>query len=371
MLKYLLEKEFKQFFRNSFLPKLAAFMPVIMLLVLPWAADMTTKNVNLVVVDHDASPWSARLVGKASATDYFRLTATSSSYSDAMEYIEQGDADLIMEIPRHFERDLVKTGYAEVLISANTVNATKGSLGSSYLSIIVDDFAAEMTRESGRAAAVGIRTAELDVIPRILYNPSMDYKRFMVPAFMVMILTLICGFLPALNVVMEKEAGTIEQINVTPVSKFNFIIAKLIPYWLMGLLIITLSILIARLVYDIYPVGSLWAVYLGFLIYVIALSGFGIVVSNYSSSMQQAMLLMFFFLIIFILLSGIFTPISSMPDWTKYITTVNPLRYFIEIMRSIYFKGSTVADLAIQYLALVVFAVASNIWAILSYRKTG
>lgn len=370
MLKYLLEKEFKQFARNPFLPRLVVFLPVLALLILPWAADLTTKNVDVVVVDLDHSPFSARLVKKATAADYFDLSGAAASYSEAMEYIRRGDADIILEIPPHFERDLVRHGAAQVMISANAVNSTKGALGSSYLAQIVAGFAEELTAERGAETTVRTGTAELNVVPDVRYNPMMDYKRFMVPAFMVVLLTMICGFLPALNIVMEKEFGTIEQINVSPIGKITFILAKLIPYWLMGVTVLTIGLIIAWLVYGIVPAGGLLTVYTAFVIYVIALSGFGIVVSNYSATMQQAMFVMFFFLIIFILMSGLFTPVSSMPDWAQKITLINPMRYFIGIMRSIFFKASSIADLWPDYLALTVFAAASNIWAVLSYRKS-
>ena len=370
MLKYLLEKEFKQFMRNSFLPRMVVFMPVLMLLIMPWAADLTTKNVNLVVVDQDNTLFSNRLINKATSSDYFILSGVARSYSDAMELIEMGDADVILEIPVNFERDLVKAGYSSVSISSNTVNGTKGLLGSSYLAQITSDFASELSTESGTRLNVGVKTSTIDVKPKVLYNPTMDYKKFMVPAFMVTLLTLICGFLPALNIVMEKESGTIEQINVTPIPKIVFIVAKLIPYWVMGVVVLTLGLIIAWLVYGIVPSGSLFTIYIGFIIYVIALSGFGIVISNYSSTMQQAMFIMFFFMIIFILMSGMFTPINSMPQWAQKLTFINPLRYFIEIMRSIFFKASTISNLKLDYLALGLFAIGSNIWAVLSYKKT-
>lgn len=370
MLKYLLEKEFKQFFRNPFLPRLVIFMPVLMLLILPWAADMTTKNVNLIVVDRDHSPFSGRLVKKATASDYFILSGLAESYSEAMEQIEMGDADIVLEIPQDFERNLVRHGYASVMISANAVNSTKGILASSYLARIAADFAADLSAEAGSAVTVSARTAGMEVIPRIRYNPTMDYKKFMIPAFIVILITLVCGFLPALNIVSEKEVGTIEQINVTPIRKVTFIVAKLIPYWVVGVVVFSLGLLIAWSVYGIVPAGSLLTIYLGFMIYVVALSGFGIVVSNYSSTMQQAMFLMFFFMIIFILMSGLFTPVSSMPGWAQKITAINPLKYFINIMRSIFSKASGLSNLWTDYLALAIFAVGSNVWAVASYRKS-
>lgn len=366
MLRYLLEKEFKQLVRNSFLPRLILFMPCMVMLILPWAASMEVNNINLCIVDSDRSPLAARLAQKAASSAYFRLVDVQSSYERAMEGIESGRTDMILEIPDGFESDLFREGGSRVLISANAVNGTKGGLGSSYLSAIVNGFAAEVRSETGGGAS----GPAIEIVPRNLFNPTMNYKLFMVPALMVMLLTLICGFLPALNVVGEKEAGTIEQINVTPVGKFQFIIAKLIPYWLIGFLVLTICFALARLIYGIAPAGSLLTVYIGAILFVLAVSGFGLVISNYSGTMQQAMFVMYFFLIVLILMSGLFTPVSSMPGWARTITTINPLKYFIQVMRLVYLKGSTISDLLPQFAALGGFALALNTWAVLSYRKS-
>ena len=227
MIKYLLEKEFKQLLRNPMLPRILLVFPCIILLVLPWAANFEIKNMNLSVVDNDRSPYSTRLVQKVGASEYFHLVDVSNSYQEAMQCIEKGDADLILEIPPHFERDLLKTGVAKVLVSANTVNGTKGTLGSSYLSNIVNAYATEI-RASHFGSISPSPVINIDTQGR--FNPYLDYKVFMVPALMAQLLMMLCGFLPALNIVSEKEFGTIEQINVTPVSKFTFILAKLIPY---------------------------------------------------------------------------------------------------------------------------------------------
>jgi len=371
MLKYLIEKEFKQFTRNSFMPKLVLVMPVVMMLVLPWAADFETKNINLVVVDNDHSPYSARLIQKTSASGYFVFKGTASTYLQAMESIENGSADIIMEIPPNFERDIIKEGRATVLISANAVNGTKGSIGSSYLSMIVSSFAEELRGEMGISASRPANTIPvINVMPQFRFNPQMNYKVFMVPALMVMLITIISGFLPALNIVSEKEVGTIEQMNVTPVSKFNFILAKLIPYWIIGFVVLTSCFLLAWLVYGLTPAGSLLTICVSALIYVLALSGFGLVISNYSNTMQQAMFVIFFFMMILVLMSGLFTPVKSMPQWAQNIAVFNPLKYFIDIMRSVYLRGSAIGDIFPQILALCGFAVVSNVWAVVSYKKT-
>ncbi len=371
MLKYLIEKEFKQFARNSFMPRLVLAMPVIIMLILPWAADFETKNINLVVVDTDHSPYAARLIEKASSSGYFVFKGAAPTYAQAMESIEDGSADIIMEIPPNFERDIIKEGRASVLISANSVNGTKGSIGSSYLAMIVASFADELRIETGIYASHSTSSVPvIDVVPQFRFNPQMNYKVFMVPALMVMLITIISGFLPALNIVSEKEIGTIEQINVTPVSKFNFILAKLIPYWVIGFVVLTSCFLLAWLVYGLTPVGSLLTICVSALIYVLALSGFGLVISNYSDSMQQAMFVIFFFMIVLVLMSGLFTPVRSMPQWAQNIAVFNPLKYFINIMRSVYLRGSAIGDVFPEILVLCGFAVVSNVWAIVSYKKT-
>jgi ABC-2 type transport system permease protein len=208
------------------------------------------------------------------------------------------------------------------------------------------------------------------VAPLYKFNPHLDYKVFMIPAIMVMLLTMITGFLPALNIVGEKEKGTIEQMNVTPVKRFMFITAKLIPHWVVGFIAFSVCMGLAALIYGLYPVGSLLTIYLFASIYILVVSGFGLVVSNYSNTMQQAMFVMFFFVMVFILMSGLFTPVSSMPDWAQKITIFNPLKYLMQVLRLVYLKGSAFSEMIPQFLALLTFAVGLNAWAVVSYRKS-
>lgn len=336
MLKFLLEKEFKQLLRGGMLPGILIMMPLMMMGLFPWAANMEMRNINVTVVDNDHSSYSSRLTGKVDASRYLHLESAAESYGAAMHRIERGSADLILEIPEHFERDITRDGMAPVMISANAVNGMKGSLGSIYASSVAMDFATEIAEEN-RAYATATDIPVVEVIPQNKFNPHMDYKVFMVPALMVMLLTMLCGFMPALNIVAEKEAGTIEQINVTPVGKFTFILAKLIPYWSIGFFVLTLC--------------------------------FGLMISNHSDTMQQATFVMMFFMVILILLSGLFTPISSMPQWAQDITILNPLKYLMQVMRLVYLKGSPFSQLTVQFAALAIFAVVLNLWAVLSYRK--
>lgn len=365
ILPYLLEKEIKQMMRNIILPIVFVLLPLAMVNMVPRVATQEVKNLTLSVVDNDHSTLSQRLIQKVNASTYFAIADVSPTYGKALESVEHGDADIIMEIPADFERDLVRDGKADVAISANAVNGVKAGLGSSYLSFIVNDFASEVSAQDH-----SVLSASPTTLPRYLFNTALDYKIYMVPAIFAMLLILIVGFLPALNIVGEKEKGTIEQMNVTPVGRFEFILSKLIPYWLVGLAILGYAMTLAWLIYGFVPAGRIADVFVFATLFILVVSSFGLIVSNYSDTTQQAAFVMFFFLVIFILMSGLITPITSMPEWTKAITTINPLRYFIEAMRTLYLKGSSLAQLRPQLLALSIYAVVTWTWAIVSYRKT-
>jgi ABC-2 type transport system permease protein len=366
MLKYLIEKEFKQIFRNAFLPEIIFIMPIVMLLILPWAANQEVKDVNLCVVDNDHSSCSERMIRKAAASGYFRLAAVAGSNEEALKRVESGQADVILEIQPGFEKEWMQSSAAGVMISANAVNGMKGSLGSFYLASILNDLSGELQAENGIQTAIN----PIRLTTNYRFNPHLDYKAFMVPAIIVVLLTILSGFLPALNIVSEKEIGTIEQINVTPVRKLTFILAKLIPYWLIGFIVLSIGFGIAALIYRLYPAGHLLTLYLYAGIYILVVSGLGLMISNYSDTMQQAMFVIFFFVVILILMSGLFTPVNSMPRWAQIIASVNPLKYFMQVMRAIYLKGSGVADLLPQLGALCGFALLFNGLAVMSYRKS-
>jgi len=369
MLKYLLEKEFKHFFRNPILPKLIFVFPVMIMLVMPWVTTLDIKNINIIIVDSDHSGLSGDLIRDINVSGYFRVEDVTSDFETAMSGIEYGLADIILEIPANFEKDLMTTLTASVQISINTVNGTKASLGGSYLGQILQQFSFNLPRISGNSASGIDMKPRLEIVTQNRFNPYLDYKIFMIPALMVILLIVLCGILPALNIVGEKEKGTIEQINVTPIPKFLFILAKLIPYWLMGFIIINICMVVAYLVYGLAPAGNLLVIYLFAILFTLAISGFGLVISNYSSTMQQALFVTFFFVMIFQLMSGLLTPIRSMPEWAQWITIFNPPRYFIEAFRLLYLKGSTLSDLTTQFFALLGFVCFFSGWAVLSYRK--
>ncbi len=193
----------------------------------------------------------------------------------------------------------------------------------------------------------------------------------MVPGILAVLVTMVGAYLCSLNIVKEKEIGTIEQINVTPIKKYHFILGKLIPFWIIGIFVFSIGLLlVARFVYGIIPLGSLALLY-GFLsIYLIAVLGLGLLISTYSNTQQQAMSVVFFFMVIFILMSGLFTSIDSMPHWARIIAKCNPVTYFIEVLRMIVLKGSGFNDLKTHFLIMIGFGIFFNSWAIFNYKKT-
>lgn len=363
MLKYLLQKEFLQIRRNPFLPKLIFVFPIVIMCVMPWVMNQEVKNIRVSVVDNDRSTMSQRLVHSIEQSNYFIFSGQQPSYDAALKEIEKSRTDIVLVIPPNFRRDLTLSNDGgntspTVLIAANAVNGTKGGIGSSYLSQIVT---ANVNPE--------IATIQSKVSTMFLYNKHLNYKVFMIPALLAIVMMLMCGFLPALNIVSEKETGTIEQINVTPVSKWAFILAKLIPYWLIGLFIVTVCLLLAWAVYGITCQGPLWLVYLLAMLLALFFSSLGLLISNYSDTMQQAIFVMWFFVVCLMLLSGLFTPTRSMPDWSYATTYVNPMHYFIDAVRTVFVRGGGFSGIAHQVLALTCFALFMGSWAVVSYKK--
>ena len=361
---YLFIKETKQFFGNPFMPVVLVLLPVLLMLLVPLAANMEVRDVSLSIVDRDRSSLSARLSDRISRSGYFVLKSVEDTYGKAMDVLSRGNVDIILEIPAGTERAVSRGESVEIFIAANAVNSTKGMMGGGYLSSIVSDFSSEMAASGGNLTSVPLR-----ITPQYRFNPHLEYKLFMVPALMIVVIILVGGFFPTMSIVTEKENGTIEQMNVSPVRKRDFILSKVIFYGILGIFAFTLSYLIAHFVYGLAPHGGLLEIYVSAMIFLVFMGGFGLIISNYSDTLLQSVFLMLFFVLIFMLMSGIFTPVSSMETWSQYVTYILPTRYFVNILRAVCLKGSTFADLAFDYIMLSVFAVVINIIAVVTYRK--
>mgnify|MGYP002625393890 CR=1 FL=1 len=366
MIKYLIQKEFLQIRRNKFLPRLILVFPIMIMCVMPWVMNQEVKNIRVSMVDNDRSTLSQQLMHSIEHSNYFIFSGLQPSYNSALKEVEKSRTDIVLVVPQKFSRDITLGRKPQLLIAVNAVNGTKGGIGASYLAQIVNQ---ELSNHSSLIISPLPNTESRAGYPLLLYNKHQNYKVFMIPALLAIVMMLMCGFLPALNIVGEKETGTIEQMNVTPVSKWAFIMAKLIPYWIIGLFIVTVCLLLAWAVYGITCQGPLWLVYLLAMLLALFFSSFGLLISNYSDTLQQAMFVMWFFVVCLLLLSGLFTPVRSMPEWSYATTYVNPMHYFIDAIRTVFVRGGGFSSISHQVLALADFAVLMGTWAVISYKK--
>lgn len=369
-LLFLLKKEFRQIFRNKSILAVIFVMPIVQLIILPLAASYEIKNINLAVVDHDHSSFSRKLIQDITSSNYFRLQYYGENYNEAYEILEKENADLILEIPPKFEKNIVRESQNKVLVAINAINGTKAGLSGVYLSQILQDYNKNIQAKLSPEIVEFQKNVGLEVSSILWFNRHYNYRLALVPGILAFLVTLIGGMLTALNIVSEKEVGTMEQINVSPIKKHNFILGKLIPFWILAMIAFTLGLLVSRFVYSIEINGNLLLLYFFVAIYLFAVLGFGLLISTYSETQQQAMFTVFFFLMIFNLMSGLFTPIESMPIWAQKMTNLNPLRQLIEVIRLIILKNAGFMNLLPQFFSILVMAVVFNSWAIWNYRKT-
>jgi len=366
---YLIRKEFLQIFRDKFLGRAIFAIPIVQMLILVPAVTFEIREVNLCVVDRDMTTESRELISQLVGSTFFKVRYSTFSEKEANELLQQDKCDLVLQIPTGFGESIGKGEPVHLMASANAINAMNAQLSWSYLNGVIRDFTLNiLAREIGSRAFTAL--PQIQVTNRYWYNELLDYNWYMLPGILG-ILVLAIGFLLAgLNLVKEKESGTIEQINVTPVRKYQFIIAKIVPFLIIGLVDLALGILIGILLFSIPFEGSIGLLFLCSTIFLIAVLGLALLISTFSSTQQQFMFTGFFFMIIFILMSGIFTPLESMPGWAQKIDVVNPVVYIMRINRMVILKGSTFSDIRTEFFSLVAIALVTTSLAINRYRKT-
>ncbi|PRB02243.1 ABC transporter permease [Chryseobacterium sp. MYb7] len=368
---FILRKEFRQIFRDKTILAMMFVMPIVQLIIMPLAANFEVKNVNVAYVDHDHSSYSQKLLHKIASSGYFKLAGNPDSYKKGLKMIEEGNADLVLEIPPEFERSLVREGSQKINLSVDAINGTKSALGGSYLRSVINDFNSSLDVNIKLSFRKPDHTpAKIIIKETNWYNPRAEYKYYMVPGILVLLLTLIGGFITALNIVKEKEIGTIEQINVTPIKKWQFILGKLIPFWIVGMTVFTIGLIVMYAIYGIFPEGSLLTLYVFAAVYLIALLGLGLLISTFADTQLQAMFIAYFFMMVFMLMSGFFTNTESMPDWARKMSNLTPVTHFIKVVRLIVLKGSSFYEVQTEFFYLIGFAVLLNGLAIYNYRKT-
>lgn len=366
---FLLRKEFLQIKRNKTILPIIFVVPVIQLVILVFAATMELKNIDILFVDHDKSVFSQELISHFSGAPFYTIVGISESEKQAEELLTSGDIDVAMVIPSDFEKNLVTNKKEKVQLLVDAVNGMAAGVSLGYTNSVIFDFNRKIAPRWSSTESLST-LKQIDIKYRYWYNPELNYKTFMLPGILVILVTLIGMFLSALNFVREKEMGTIEQLNVTPIRKYQFIIAKMIPFWLIALFELAFGLTIGRIFFHLPIEGSVLLLFAFAALYLIAILGIGLFFSTVSNSQQQVMFINFFFMLTFILMSGIFTPVESMPDWAIKLNVINPFAYFMKVIRMILLKGSGFAEVLPEFIKLAVYSVVIMSLSVWKYRKT-
>lgn len=370
-IRYIIQKEFKQIFRNKGMLPLIFVLPLLQLIILSNAATFEIKNIKVGYVDFDHSSTADGLMDKFTASTYFEVKELYSSQEIANSAMLNGDIDVIITFPSHFERDLLKEQKTSLGLRINAIDGAAAGVTNFYINQVVAAY-----NNSIRAELIQgnipqeMRPKNILTIPSFWYNETLNYKTFMVPGILVLLVTMITLFLSGMNIVREKEIGTLEQINVTPIKKYQFVIGKLFPFLVIGLMLLTVGLVISKVIFSIPIIGSLLLIYGYTMIYILVILGIGLFISNFTDTQQQAMFISWFFVVIFILMSGLFTPIESMPRWAQVLTDFNPIKYFVEVMRMVMLKGSSFQDVLPQIIKTSIYAIVMNGLAVWGYKKT-
>ncbi|GAA0193781.1 ABC transporter permease [Fulvivirga kasyanovii] len=355
--------------RNKTILIMMTILPIFQLIVLSNAATNEVKEVKIILLDHDLSETSRALTRKIMANEHFRLIDQLFSKEQALEKMQANEADIILEVPGNFEKEFVRGEKPAMQMLVNAINGQQATVGSGYLRNIINTYNRDIFSEIHWMPRPATSHSGIDVSSRYWYNPLLRYTDFMVPGILAELTALLTIVLTAMNVVREREIGTIEQVNVTPIKKWQFIIGKLVPFLCVGMFIMTVGLTVGKIVFDIPMVGSLGLLFVYAFINLIAVLGFGLLISNFADTQQQAIFVAFFFILIFILMSGLFTPIDSMPTWARYLTKANPLAHFIAVSRKVLMKGSGFLDLTSEFIYTTILAIIFNAAAIWSYKK--
>ena len=366
----MLRKEFLQIARNKAMLPVIFLAPLVQLVILSNAASFEIKHIRMHIVDLDRSYYSRLLIDKYKSTNYFEVINYSFSEKIANKDLYSNNVDLILEIPAHFERDLVKEKNSKVQFIINAIDGQAAGLTDAYATSILVSYNQELQPKLLNPMPPGVAApALINVSPSYWFNPQLDYKTFMVPGILVLLVTMVCLFLTSMNIVREKELGTSEQLNVSPIRKREFIIGKLLPFWFIGLFELALGLTLGKLVFDIPMVGNVLYIFLFASVYMLAVLGIGLLISTFKETQQQAIFVSWFFMVIFMLMSGLFTPIESMPDWAQKITLGNPVAYFIRVIRMVLLKGAGFQEIKRYILYMIGFAIVTNSLAVWNYRK--
>lgn len=368
---FLIRKEFLQIFRDKAMLVAIFLIPLVQLLVVSYAATFELKKAYFHLVDFDQSELSRRLVQSFKATNIFELKAQSTDVDQGIDDILNHEVSFVLVIPQDFESRLGSVNSPQIQLLISAVDGNTAGLTQSYSQGVLSKFNRKVAIDYSmiQSQPNSLSEAGIRIIPSNRYNPELDYIIYMVPGIIVILITMLGLLISVLNIVREKEMGTAEQINVTPIKKYQFITGKLIPIWLLGMAVLSISLLVAYWNFDVPFRGNIALIYLTGSLFLLAIMGLGLFISTIADTQQQAMFIIFFIFMVLMLLGGILTPVESMPHWAQITTYFNPMAHFAKIIRMVLLKGSALSDLYEQILALALMAVTFLTAAVFNYRK--
>jgi ABC-2 type transport system permease protein len=362
----LIKKEFLQVFRNSLLMQILIVAPLVQFLLFPFTADYEIKTLNIAFIDNDRSTITKDMQHKFAYSKYFVNYGLLETKREAEEMMLRDKIDILIEFPSNFEKNIMTFDPAVISITANAINSVKAGIGVGYVQTVLGEFYEDKVVESGNIGNVSSKLLPTNIY---WYNEQMNYKNLIVPGILVILVTLIGAYVTALNIVREKEIGTIEQINVSPIPKWQFLVGKMIPFWILGMAEFLLGLFLMKIVFGITVQGSLPVLVSVTSIYLLVMLGLGFFISVMSSNQLQAMFIVFFLFIVFVLLSGLFTPTEGMPKWAIYVNYLNPMSYYMEVIKLIVLKGSGIEEIKMHISVLSGMAVVINAGALISYQE--
>jgi len=367
---FLIQKEFIQVFRDRAMIFIIFVMPLVQILLLGSAVSTDIKHIKTIICDLDRTPSSRDLIQRFQQTQYFDLQFIETNQRAMTKHIDEGAATIAIIIPTRFEKDLIRnqTPTIQILVDGQDSNSSLIAMG--YANRIIQAFSLEKLQNNLVKNPNILRQIHLvEPETRIWYNPNLEAKNFMIPGIIAILLTVITSLLTALGLVREKEIGTLEQLMVTPIKSYQLMIGKTVPFAILGMIEIAIAIGVAKLWYQI-PIRGNLLLFFGFsFIFMFTTLGVGIFISTISKTQQQALFLAWFFLVFSILMSGFMFPIDNMPKIMQYLTYINPVRYFMTIVRELFLKGTGLNYLWREGAIMTVFSIVIITFSAIRFQK--
>ena len=367
----IIKKEFLQFKRDPKMFAMILVAPVMQLIFLGFAANMDVNTVNIAVINYDKGSASLNFINEINSSSYLNIVAEVDKYEEGMRLIEKSDIIALIIIPEDFEKKIKRIETTDIQILFDGSDGNKSSLSAGYLTQAITSFSNKLQLEyiekTGRKVNV---FNQIKPEIRTWYNPEMKSRVYMVPAIVGMLLMLITMLLTSLAIVKEREVGTLEQLIVTPIKPFQLVIGKIIPFALLGIVSIIVSLSAMYIIFGIAVRGSLLFLFISSFVFILSTLGFGMFFSTISKTQQQAMMLTIFIgMMPMIYFSGFAFPIETMPKLIQYLTYLIPLRYFVTIIRGVILKGIGFTELYFELFALLGLSIVIFVFSIFRFKK--